>query len=152
LAWLGREASLSWLFHLPLCGERIKDYENWTQARRDVAHLLFQDWHSPGSRPAVSPKLFAFREAGTQVFPVTMSRPSPRASAPPCLPLYIKDPLKEEEGLFALRIFALEGFLDFGLVLLLWGFWCGKLLEGKTIIDGKSMAKEWLVESLHQEL
>jgi hypothetical protein len=73
------------------CGERIKAYENWTQAWRDAAHLLFQDWHSPGSRTAVSPKLFAFREAGTQVFPITMSCPSLRTAAPPpCLPLGIK--------------------------------------------------------------
>jgi hypothetical protein len=59
---------------------------------------------------------------------------------------------------------AWEGFLDFGLVLLLWAFWCGKLLEGKRITagkriakekritEGKRMAKEGLIESLHQEL
>jgi hypothetical protein len=51
--------------------------------------------YSPGhetekSRTAASPK-FAFREAGTQVSPVTMSHPSPRTSAPPCLPLFIKE-------------------------------------------------------------
>jgi hypothetical protein len=38
------------------------------------------------SRTAVSPKL-AFREAGMKVSPVTMSRPSLRTSALPCLPL-----------------------------------------------------------------
>jgi hypothetical protein len=31
-------------------------------------------------------------------------------------------------------------------------FWCGKLLEGKRIIEGKRMAKEGLIESLHREL
>jgi hypothetical protein len=52
----------------------------------------------------------------------------------------------------------------FGLVLLLWAFFCGKLLGGKRITDrktvangkriteGKRMVKEGLIESLHQEL
>jgi hypothetical protein len=31
-------------------------------------------------------------------------------------------------------------------------FWCGKLLERKRITEGKRMAKEGLIESLHQEL
>jgi hypothetical protein len=38
------------------------------------------------------------------------------------------------------------------LLLLLWAFWCGKLLEGKRITEGKRIAKEGLIESLHQEL
>jgi hypothetical protein len=38
---------------------------------------------------------FAFGEAGTQVSPVTMLSPSPRASAPTCLLLFIKGPLQE---------------------------------------------------------
>jgi hypothetical protein len=51
--------------------------------------------------------------------------------------------------------------LAFYLGLLLWAFWCGKLLEGKRITEGTKMAKEkWLkriakeglIESLHQEL
>jgi hypothetical protein len=42
-------------------------------------------------------KLFTFREVGMQVPLVTMSRPSQRTAAPPpCLPLYIKDSLKED--------------------------------------------------------
>jgi hypothetical protein len=52
---------------------------------------------------------------------------------------------------FCLGPFALEGFLGFGLVLLLWAFWCGKLLEGKRITEGKRIVKgkflkgkEWL--------
>jgi hypothetical protein len=67
-----------------------------------------------------------FREAGKQVSPVTMSRPSPRASAPPCLPLFIKGLLKEGWGLvlFLPLAFALEGFgalaLDFALGFLVW--------------------------------
>jgi hypothetical protein len=73
-----------------------------------------QDRHSPGheteiSRTAASPK-FAFREAGTQVSPVTMSHPSLRTSAPPCLPLFIKELLKEDRGFF----------WGFGFWLLLW--------------------------------
>jgi hypothetical protein len=51
---------------------------------------------------AAFPKLFRFREVGTQVSLVTMSLPSPRTVAPPpfCLPLDIKDSLKEEAGFF----------------------------------------------------
>jgi hypothetical protein len=74
----------------------------------------------------VSPK-FVFREAGTQVSPVTMSRPSPKASALLCLPLFIKGPLKEGLG-FLLLLFGV----------LLWAFWCGKLLKEKRIIKGKN--------------
>jgi hypothetical protein len=47
------------------------------------------------------PKLFTFREVGTQVSLAPMSRPSPRTVAPlPCLPPYIKDSLKEDVGFF----------------------------------------------------
>jgi hypothetical protein len=86
-----------------------------------------QDRHSPcheteKSRTAASPKL-AFREAGTQVSPVKMSRPSLRASAPPCLPLFIKGRLKEGVLIFAFcllpLVFGLEGLLGLG-VLGLW--------------------------------
>jgi hypothetical protein len=101
-----------------------------------------RDRHSPGTKQKkaeqlLSPKL-VFREAGTQASPVTMSRPSPRASAPPLLPLFIKGPLKVGGfllwggallwalGLFAwlLAFFALEGFLplNIGKKLLLWAF------------------------------
>jgi hypothetical protein len=74
----------------------------------DAAQLFFlrclsvgRDWHSLGHRrgkcrTAASPKLFTFREAGTQVFPVTVSCLSPRIAAPPCLALDIKDSLKED--------------------------------------------------------
>jgi hypothetical protein len=58
-----------------------------------------------------------FREAGRQVSPVTMSLPSPRNAAPPCLPLGIKDSLREDMRLLAF------GFL-MGKV-----FGCGRLLE-----------------------
>jgi hypothetical protein len=86
---------------------------------------------------AASPKLFTFREAGMQVSPVTMSRPSPRTAAPPCLPLDIKDSLKEDVRPFALGAFALRiliwafwafAFLDVG------DFWKGKLLKGKELL------------------
>jgi hypothetical protein len=43
-------------------------------------------------------------------------------------------------------LLALTLGFDFGLGFSLWAFWCGKLLEGKR------MAKEGLIESLHQEL
>jgi hypothetical protein len=59
-----------------------------------------------------------FREAGTQVPLVTVSRPSLRTAAPPCLPLDIKDSLKEDPRLFALGVFALGGF-----ALKAFGFW-----------------------------
>jgi hypothetical protein len=53
---------------------------------------------------ATFPKLFTFREVGMQVSPGTMStsRPSLRTVAPPpCLPLDIKDSLKEDtKGFF----------------------------------------------------
>jgi hypothetical protein len=52
---------------------------------------------------AAFPKLFTFREVGTQVSLVTvsMSHPSLRTVAPPpCLPLDIKDFLKEDTGFF----------------------------------------------------
>jgi hypothetical protein len=52
-----------------------------------------------------------------QVSPVTMSRPLQRTAAPPCLPLDIKDLLKEDVRLFALGAFALR-FLGFGF----WGW------------------------------
>jgi hypothetical protein len=46
------------------------------------------------------------------------------------------------------------GFCFLGLWLL--AFWCGKFLEGKRITkgiaEGKRMAKDVLIESLHQEL
>jgi hypothetical protein len=50
-----------------------------------------------------------FREAGTQVSPVTMSHPSPRTAVPPCLPLGIKDSLKEDARLL-LWAFCFEAF------------------------------------------
>jgi hypothetical protein len=43
------------------------------------------------------PKLFKFREVGSRLSLVTMSHPSLTTVAPPpCLPLYIKDSLKED--------------------------------------------------------
>jgi hypothetical protein len=47
------------------------------------------------------PKLFTFREVGTQVSLVIMSHPSPRTVAPlACLPLNIKDSLKVDTRFF----------------------------------------------------
>jgi hypothetical protein len=46
-------------------------------------------------------RLFMFREVGTQVSLVTMSRSSLRTVAPPpCIPLHIKDLLKEDVEVF----------------------------------------------------
>jgi hypothetical protein len=85
----------------------------------------------------VYPKL-GFREAGMQVSPVTMSHPSPRSSAPPCLPL----PLKKGLRLFCFLplAFALEHFLGFGFCFgcfSLGSFWKGKeLLKEKELLKG----------------
>jgi hypothetical protein len=76
--------------------------------------------------------------------------PLPRASAAPCLLLFIKGPLKEGLRLFAFGLldFGLEdlwGFgLGFGFILLLWTFWCGK--QGKRITEGKRIAKGKLLK------
>jgi hypothetical protein len=47
-----------------------------------------------------------------------------------------------EGGLWGFWLFAFGGFTElFGLLLLgtlLWAFWCGTLLEGKRIIEGKN--------------
>jgi hypothetical protein len=63
------------------CGERIKPMR--TGHKQEEMWLTCSS-KSPGSRTAVSRRLFMFREAGTQVS-VTMSLPSQRATAPPCL-------------------------------------------------------------------
>jgi hypothetical protein len=58
------------------------------------------------------PKLFRFREVATQVSLVTVSCPSPRTVAPPpCLPLAIKDSLKEDAR-FSDGGFFDEGWID----------------------------------------
>jgi hypothetical protein len=85
--------------------------------------------------------------------PVAMSHPSPWLHPVCCY----KRPLKEEDGLLPFGIlfwafgvldfllgfwlFAVGGFLplNIGKKLLLWAFWCGKLLEGKRIIEGKTL-------------
>jgi hypothetical protein len=87
-----------------------------------------------------------------QVSPVTMSCPSLWLHPVCCY----KRPLKEKEGLLPFGallwdlglldfllgfwLFAWQGFLplNIGKKLLLGAFWCGKLLEGKKIIEGKN--------------
>jgi hypothetical protein len=59
-----------------------------------------------------------------------MSGPTPRNAAPPCLPLDIKDSLKEDGGLL-LWAFCLR------LLLLAFGFSMWEALEGKRINEGK---------------
>jgi hypothetical protein len=68
-----------------------------------------------------SPKLFTFREAGTGFSGYNVT---PLPAAPPCLPLDIKDSLKEDMR------FLLWGILLVGL--LMW-----EALEGKRIAEGK---------------
>jgi hypothetical protein len=70
------------------------------------------------------------------------------------LPLFIKGTPEGGLGAFCFLslTFALEDFLGFDFWLLLWAFWCGKLLEGKKITERKKMAKEGLIENLHREL
>jgi hypothetical protein len=84
-----------------------------------------------------------------------MSCRSLRASTPLFATIY-KRPLKEGLGLFvfamdilawAFGAWVLLGFgLGFGLILLLWAFWCGKLLVGKRITEGKRIAKGKLLK------
>jgi hypothetical protein len=60
-----------------------------------------QQQKSAKCNTAAFPKVFTFIKVGMQISLVTMSRPSPRTVAPsPCLPLYVKDLLKEEERFF----------------------------------------------------
>jgi hypothetical protein len=52
-----------------------------------------------------------FREAGMEFSPVSMSCPSPKTTVPPCLPLCIKDSLKEDARLLFLALcFLLKAF------------------------------------------
>jgi hypothetical protein len=79
-----------------------------------------------------------------------MSRPSPWLHPVCCC----KRPWKEEERLFPFGVllwafrffawlFALGGFLslNIGKKLLLWAFWCGKLLKGKRTVEGKMLKR-----------
>jgi hypothetical protein len=83
--------------------------------------------------------LFKFREAGRQVPLVTMSHPSLRtAASPPCLPLGIKDSLKEDRRLLDERKLFGEGRLfDEGRLLEE-----GGLLKGKELLKGNELLKE----------
>jgi hypothetical protein len=78
------------------------------------------------------------REAGTQVSAVIMSYPSPKTAAPPCLPLGIRDPLKE-----GLRLWAFA-FCFWGL--LLWGFLVWEAFGREKIAEGKRIAGEELLK------
>jgi hypothetical protein len=66
------------------------------------------------------------RNAGFSCYNVT---PLPRTAAPPCLPLGIKDSLKEAFG-----------FWLFGFWLL--AFCCERLWKGKELLNGKGLLKE----------
>jgi hypothetical protein len=107
-----------------------KAYENCRQARQDAAHLLFQDWHRPGSRTAISPKCLHSEKQEFRF--LLLLCPSPRAAAPLCLPLFTR----KKRGFLPLA-FALgcEAF-----AFLVW-----EALEGKRIAKGKLLkGKEWL--------
>jgi hypothetical protein len=83
----------------------------------------------------VSPK-FTFREAGSS-FSCYNVTPLPESC---CSTLFATVYEITAEG-------GHEVFWGFGLLLLLllWAFWCGKLLEGKRITEGKLLkGKEWL--------
>jgi hypothetical protein len=86
--------------------------------RSDISTVVLNDLQAEfGTAPASEeneakcstaafPKLFMFREVGSQVSLVTMSCPSLRTVAPPpCLPLDIKDLLKEDTGDFGMGDF-----------------------------------------------
>jgi hypothetical protein len=62
---------------------------------------------------------------------------SPRIPAACCLPLGIKDSLKEDAGFLMGKAFGLR-------VLGLLAFWCGRLLEGKRIAEGKLLKRGWV--------
>jgi hypothetical protein len=112
----------------------------------EIGTVLAMKQKKPNS--CISPKL-EFRGAGMQVPLVTMSHPSLRASAPPCLLLFIKGPLKAGWGillffqwllLFAfgfyfglLRVFCA---LAFALAFCVGSFWKEKeLLKGKEWLN-----------------
>jgi hypothetical protein len=80
-----------------------------------------------------------FREAETQVSPVTMSHPSPRTAVPPCLPLDIKDSLKEDTRVllwgFLLWAFALAFVFWVGFFFYFW------LFEGEGFLDEGKLLK-----------
>jgi hypothetical protein len=62
-------------------------------------------------------------------FPVALSCPSLWLHPVCCY----KRPLKKEKGILLLGV-------------LLWAFWCGKLLEGKRIVEGKIAEGKGIVE------
>jgi hypothetical protein len=89
---------------IPICGEQImrRLWEfgirtaQW-QAEFDTAPATEKS--EAECSAAAFPKFFPFREIGIQVSLVTMSHPYLRTVAPPpCLPLDIKDSLKEDMG------------------------------------------------------
>jgi hypothetical protein len=103
--------------------------------------------------------LLAFREAGVQVSPATMSCPSLRASAPPCLPWAYKRTPEGGRGTFGFgfcfwvfRDFLIGFLLGFGFGFCLRGFgagsfWKGKeLLKRERIVEGTMIAKGKLLK------
>jgi hypothetical protein len=86
-----------------------------------MIYRLSLAWPQPQKRgkcsTAAFPKLFTFREVGMQVSHVTMLCPSPRTVAPPpCLPLDIKDSLKEDSRFFDGGVFFMGFLMGDGLI------------------------------------
>jgi hypothetical protein len=81
-------------------------------------------------RTAAFPELFMFREAGTQVSPVTMPHLSLRTAAPPGLSMGIKDSQKKDARLLVFGFWMKGGFL-------IW-----EALEGKRIAVGKVLEED----------
>jgi hypothetical protein len=77
-----------------------------------------------------------------QVSPVATSCPSPRTAAPPCLPLGIKDSVKEDMRLFfCFGSFCFEAFAFCFWLLGFWLFGVGALWKGKEFLKGKGLLK-----------
>jgi hypothetical protein len=72
-----------------------------------------------------------------------MSHPSPRTAVPPCLPLFIKDLLKEAQGFCLLPwAFAFSFlFLLWGFFFLPWSFLVWEAFGREQIAEGKKIAK-----------
>jgi hypothetical protein len=126
-----------------------KESSTWKLFQDDLSSAVAQQWNrilacgQQIMRSLWDAAQLLFLSCLMQVSPVTMSHLSPRTAAPPCLPLNIKDSLKEHARLFGFLAFWLLafGFLDVG------GFWKGRLLEE----DSWRGKNEWLREDWREK-